>query len=235
MERWTNFMSARTPKFLIENRGPDTEAVKTAFRNVLEISAKSGGSLITLVVPQKGRFRGSIPADVLGDKLAGALVKGDAKLDATTSMRLESGSTFRPLASYDIVMGLHIGLAEQYRIDTSDTKTIVFVPWLEDEGKEWQGTWSPTVWGQDSWKTPAFQVPSDFDAALLKLTDSINLGTGISHPSDRDRARSTLSSALANGYAPRKNDLLRWALQHNWTFSGAEALEKLGVSLTKRS
>jgi len=228
-------MSASTPRYLIENHGPDHEAIKTAFAGAFQICNQNGISEITLLVPAKGSFSGTVVGKFLGGSLTKALCKGETvKISENLSMNLESPKTFSSYKTYGMVIGVYLSRKDQDALDSiSSVKAIVLLPWTEEEGKAWRSTWNTTTLGKSTWQEQQATFPADVENDLFLLTRRINLSTGLSHPSDKESAKRTLSGIKQSGHRFVPDDIRKWALRNNWSPKGAEALGKLATRYFK--
>ena len=228
-------MSASTPRYMIENHGPDHEAIKTAFAGAFQVCAQNGITNITLLVPAKGAFPNTVVGTFLGDSVTKALCKGESvRITADLTMNLESPKTISPYGSYGMVVGVYLSQKDQNVLDSlSNVKAIVLLPWTEEEGKTWLSTWNATVLGKSTWQVQQTAFPADVEEALLLLTHGINLSTGLSHPSDKESAKRTLFGIKRRGHRLNPDDIRRWALRNNWQPRDAEDLGKLAARYFK--
>jgi hypothetical protein len=165
----------------------------------------------------------------LGQSASKALCKGQTvKITDTLSMNLESPKTFSPYKTYGMVIGVYLSQKDQNALDSiTSAQALVLLPWTEEEGKTWLSTWNATVLGTSTWQVQQKTFPSDVENALLTLTQGINLSTGLSHPSDKDAAKRTLSGLKQGGHRLDSDEIRKWALRNNWAPKDAEALSKL--------
>lgn len=222
-------LSANTPRYLIENHGPDQDVIKTAFAEAFKICTQSGISEITLLVPIKGQFPNTVVAKFLGVKVAKALSKGKlVKIANGFSMNLESLATFSPHKTYGMVIGLYLPQKGQNTLDSiSSAQAIVLLPWTEEEGKAWLSVWDATVLGKSTWQVQQTTFPAGVNSALLRLTHGINLSTGLAHPSDKEAAKRVLSDIKQSGHRLAPDDIRKWAIRNNWAPKAAEDLGNL--------
>lgn len=228
-------MSASTPRYLIENHGPDQDVLKAAFSEAFRICTQSSISEVTLLVPSKGQFPETVVGEFLGQSAAKALCKGQTvKIAEELTMNLESPKTFSPYKGYGMVIGVYLSQNDQNKLDSISTaQAIVLLPWTEEEGKAWLSTWNATVLGKSTWQVQQATFPADVERALLNLTRGINLSTGLSHPSDKEAAKRTVSELKQNGYTLIPDDIRKWARRNNWRPNDAEALGKLAARYFK--
>jgi hypothetical protein len=214
------------PRYLVET-GPG--AVETAFRHTPSLCAKHGITSVTLVVPGKQRFESSLVANFLGEAYVKALLKGKSvPLVQGLPMVLESPATLSPNLAPGLIVGAHISDKAMAKIDDArNAKAILYIPWNETEGREWQATWHPTTIGPATWSASAATLPSEVEDELMRLTQLINLGTGLNHPSDKAHARRAIAALKAAGHSLDPAEIKRWARRHRWSSHAAAELETI--------
>lgn len=228
-------MAANIPRYLIENHGPDIEGIKTAFAGAFQVCQQAGITQITLIVPAKGTFPDTVVGSFLGSAASKALCNGQSvRISDTISMNLESVKTFSLHGTYGMVIGIYLSEKDHQVLDSiRRASAIVLLPWTEDEGKAWMATWSPTVLGASTWCVPTGGLPKEVEDALLVLTRGINLSTGLSHPSDKESAKRTLTAIRKAGHRPDADEIRRWAVRHDWAPREADDLAKLAARIIK--
>jgi hypothetical protein len=201
---------ATVSRYIVE-RGPNQ--VRTAFQGVVSLCKSKEITSIILVVPQKGNWDVTIVAEFLGSKVAKALLKGQpVTVNEGITMTLESVQTFRGNASHGLLLGAHISVKSMNKLDDSgDAQAIVYLPWSNEEGREWQATWKPETIGSRTQKLPASSISTQVEEALSQLTQSINLGTGLGHPLDKKHAERVIGKLRADGHSFDPVEVRRWA------------------------
>jgi hypothetical protein len=211
----------------IVKRGEDQ--AQNAIRSMVAICRSEGIGSVTLVVPHKGRFEDIIFAKTLGSAAAKALAKGQlVRLTDQVMMNLESVQTYRPSAGRGLLVGVYIDDKNMNKLDDSwGAQAIMYLPWNEEEGREWRTTWKPKEIGYGA-EAPLTSSLSDAVAEALKLlTRNINLGTGLGHPSDEALAKRVFAKLRSEGHSFDPAEVRRWALRNNWNSSAAADLEKI--------
>jgi hypothetical protein len=173
-------------------------------------------------------------AEFLGQTAAKTLLKGQqVLLTDGVSMTLESGQTFRPSVGQELLVGAHVSIAVMNKLDDSySAQAIMYLPWTDDEGAEWQATWNPQIVGAETQNISSGNLPDAVEKALSQLTQTINLGTGLGHPSDKKHAERTIDKLRADGHSFDPAEIRRWAQRHGWSSSAAADLE--GVARKQR-
>jgi len=214
------------PRYLVET-GPNS--VETAFRNLPSLCSKHGVTQITLVVPKKGGWEHTLVAQALGLAAAKALTKGPVSLwKGGPTLRLESHETFSSSSVHSgLIVGAHVGPKTMAKIDDApDAQAILYLPWNEVEGREWQATWQPETIGPASWDAPTAALSKEVEDELLKLTRLVNIRS-MSHASDKESARVVIAGLRAAGHSIDPAEINRWALRHHWSSRAAAELEKI--------
>ena len=97
-------MSEKIMRYLVPGQGPNVEALKRCIALAVKLSQENGFKIITFLVPAKSNFERSIVADLFGQKVMNALLKGKrVKAIDDIYFELESVKTFREYASKGLV------------------------------------------------------------------------------------------------------------------------------------
>lgn len=120
--------------------------------------------------------------------------------------------------------------------DCDRTKALAVVPWLLRDVEPWRRARRPIdLLGA----APTAQSPSINDpivrAAIRSLTMSVNLSTGLSHPSDKAHAVETFKVLKKAGHDWDPDDVHAWALANGWHNRGADDLRKYADGIRKGS
>jgi hypothetical protein len=109
--------------------------------------------------------------------------------------------------------------------DSWGAQAIMYLPWNDTEGQEWQATWHPETVGPKTHNTSPSSLPKAVEEALHQLTKAINLGTGLGHPSDKKHAERTIDRLRADGHSFDPAEVRRWAQRNGWSSDAAADLE----------
>lgn len=223
-------------RYIIENHGGNVANAKFMLSEAMRICQRDGMSRITLFVPNKGSF----PSTVVGQFLGGVtkkLCKGEAVcLTENISLDLQSANKVRHICHYEMIVGVYLSLESLFKLESEvAAKAIIFLPWMEDEGKRWLATRNPTVLGANTWHVQHISLSSEVNNILSILTDGVNLSTGLAHPSDRKAAREALMKISDLGYLLNSSDVKNWAIQNGWGVDAANDLAKEAAKVFKRT
>jgi hypothetical protein len=214
-----------TSRYVVEC-GPDQ--IRAAFAEIVKLCVSSGITAVELVVPKKGGWENMNVAQFIGSNGAKALSKGTPVLLAPgVTMTLQSAQTFRGYAFGGMLVGAHIALNDMKKLDDSYPQAIVYLPWNDIEGQEWQATWNAQTIGPKTWTSSASPLPPAVEEALSSLTRLINLGTGLDHPSDKEHAVRAMAKLQAEGHSLDPVEIRHWAQRHGWSSGAASDLEKV--------
>lgn len=169
---------ASVERYIVERQ---TDQVPMAFRGIDKLIKEKGIAKVTLVVPKKGGWENSVVAEFLGPAVAKALLKGQpVTVVEGVTMVLESPQTFRSVSGQGLLVGAHISIKDMARLDDAwGAQAILFLPWNDTEAKEWRATWQPQTIGQKAQDVPPSSISKPVEEALARLTQIINLGTGL--------------------------------------------------------
>jgi hypothetical protein len=226
-------MTAGIPRYMIEPgqiEGSVTKSVELAFAAIYKLCNEQGIDQVTLVMPNKKEFQQSIVAEFLGAAASKSLAKGKSVVLGKNgpSVKLESPETFSRHTSHGVVIGGHISGGEQRRLEsTLDAKAIFYLPWTRDEAVEYLTTWRPVVIGPVKLAPADDTLPLEVETALDRLTNRVNLSTGLGHPLDKAAAKQMVQTLKADGYSLDPDAIGRWALRHGWDSAAAAKLESL--------
>lgn len=215
-------------RFLVENNGSNPDSIKLAFSEAYSQCKSAGLSNITLVFPTKGSFKNSDIAEFVGDNAAKALFKGlSVNLGDGIQLRFDIPKNINSFSNYDIVLATYLTDKDMDIVDgIKNVNSIVFLPWLEKDGKRWLSTWSPKTVGSSSWTTPSESLPVDVQEVILKLGQCINMSTGLTHSSDKDMAKRLFTNLRKKGCIASPELIRIFAVNNGWEPIRAEELAK---------
>lgn len=200
----------------IDAEGPDDEAVRLGLAWLVDAGRAAGGG--TLHAPGLDNFRSL--SHVIGN--IEAIVKNKVfRLDGV-EMRLATPRT-------GSVSGAVLALWTDDKIlqeieDRWMPTAICAIPWLRKDISTWVAAHGPRELrsGQSG---PSKTVTNPVVIEALKsLTSSVNLGTGLGHPSDHDGAVWTFRALKTAGERFDPEEVQAWASAHGWQMRHAEEL-----------
>ncbi|HNT26570.1 MAG TPA: hypothetical protein PKH10_00190 [bacterium] len=203
--------------YYINSTGPDENKLKTALCLFLgKITTKK----ILLAVPQKDNLDGAIK-NVFGE----AFVKEICRNNRCGANGHEFSLMTEKKDHYNVFEGSVIAIyATQKLLDKIDSilnvTDVLVVPWVEDDISEWRPRWGATDI-ENGIKSQGTVLSAVVKTRLDNLHDTVNVSTGLAHPSDRDYAINMFEEMKTKGtlYNPIevKNYLIaekRWDPEH---------------------
>jgi hypothetical protein len=212
-------------RFFIHAYGPDADAERAGVAWLVAEAARRG-TRGAIVVPSVDAISGLSRA--IGAEAAEFAKKHRYLVSNGTRVEVFSGRTkpavfdgpvLVPWASDEMVHA-----AEEMR-----PPAICAFPWTEDDLEEWKRAWNPTDvrTGDPVGEGPATVSSPLVKRALVSLTSSVNLSSGIHHPSDEARAKRLLKALFLCGEPLDEVEIRTWAMSHNWQPRHAEDLARL--------
>lgn len=127
--------------------------------------------------------------------------------------------------NHDIVLATYLTDKDMDIIDSvQNSNSIVFLPWSEEEGKRWLSTWEPEIVGPSTWKILKPELPAPVGNEILRLGRCINMSTGLSHPSDKDRAKRIFADLKKQGLKTSEEAIRQFAVNNGWDPVSAQEL-----------
>lgn len=216
-------------RFYIDTEGNDDVAYREAIQFACKLADDDPGiARIVLLVATK-RTTGWFER-LFGENTVKQLFSGVKFKNCRPVIKLESLQTFRAgNVTADAIITCGLDDKDVLKIDDCySAKVIIAVPWLREYLQKWIQTWNPADIRSNQ-NSSAYPEPSCIvKKAMESLTASINMSTGIHHPSDEDRAK-TFIRAL-HKYEPSLDANLVGAYlirELGWTTNHAQDVEKL--------
>jgi len=111
--------------------------------------------------------------------------------------------------------------------DHKELAGVIAVPDLPGDADRWVARWAPMIHGQAA--KPAEKLITDpvVENALLTITRTINLSTGLSNPRDKEAANDILRILRTKKHSLEPDIVRSWAIQNGWRSNGANDLAAL--------
>lgn len=217
-------------RFFIATSGNDDEAYREAMQYACKLADNDPEiKRVVLLVHTKqntGWFE-----RIFGREIEKQLFKGTTFKNCRPVFKFETKKTYND--SYtpsEIVITCGLDSEDVLPIDDFySVKAIIAIPWLVDGLDKWVQTWNPTEIRGNQQAVAAYPEPTCIvKKAMQDLTDSINMTTGISHPSDEEQAK-TYILALHKYETNLNADIVGAYLvrELNWDTDHAKDIEKL--------
>lgn len=218
----------------IPNCGPDPSNIPTAIATGVRECKLTGTTELTLITPAKDNLDAIVIGEHLGKEVSKRLMKGDKiKIgDQGVSLLHHSVSTVQKARTPSVGLAFYVSKDAIQKLDDLPFDTLIFVPWLDQEGVDWARKWDAETHGGASVGS-SISLPSEVVESLKSLTACVNLSTGLGHPSDKEHAKRRFSDLRSSGIKWDPDELEKWAVRNGWKAADAEELSKLSARYTK--
>ena len=211
-------------RLIIENTGANQDNLELAFFAALEVCKQKSLNNIKIVFPTKQGFKNSIVGNFLGKSATKTILDG-GDVNAIDGVTLSFGTpkSINKFSKSEVILAIYTSDSDMDLVDSLRAEAFVFLPWSEEEGKYWSAIWNPKVIGPNNWTIDTDTLSSEVQEVILRLGRSINMSTGLSHPSDKDLAKKLFSSVKkADSFTPEL--VKRFAIQNGWEPMRAQEL-----------
>jgi hypothetical protein len=183
-------------RYFIDTHGPDMQACKDGIAKGIELAlSDSELDRVILLIPSKSNTQ--MLEDLFSKEAVKVMFRGTGIDGHSETIKIESVRTFNKYRPSVVVVALHIRNEDLNKVDDSySAKVIIAIPWVKGELDDWIRTWTPVELHGKTVEVEPYSGPSWIVIkALESLTHGINMSTGISHPSDNQKAK-TIALAL---------------------------------------
>jgi predicted component of type VI protein secretion system len=217
-------------RFFIATSGNDDEAYKEAMQYACKVAANDSEiKKVVLLIHTKqntGWFERLFGSDTVKQLFRGTTFKNCGPV-----FKFETKKTYNDgYTPSEIVISCALDSDDVFPIDDFySVKAIIAIPWLANGLDKWVQTWNPTEIRGNQQAVKVYPEPTCIvKKAMQDLTDSINMSTGISHPSDEEQAK-TYILALHKYEDSLNADIVGSYLvkELNWDTDHAKDIEKL--------
>lgn len=193
-----------------------------------------------IVAPTKGQYSSGDLAEVLGDAAA-ALASGVPVAGPSgRAIRGATLRTFRHLSGWSGGPVLLLWPDSKAVADVDDdfrVTSICVVPWTYEEIDTWASGRRAVDLSLPGSTPPAPEIADPVTAeAMASLTSRVNLGTGLTHPSDKAAAVEAFRILKRGGHQWDPAEIEAWAFDNGWSGDGVRELGEVarGVLLGRR-
>lgn len=218
----------------IPNMGPDASTIPTAIAVGVRECKEADSAELTLITPVKNNLDSIVIGEFLGCDVAKRLMKGDrvAIGDHGVSLTHHSVSTVQKTRTPSVGLAFYVSKDDIKKLDDLRFDTLIFVPWLDQDGVDWAQKWDAETHGGLT-ADASVSLPQEFEDSMKSLTTCVNLSTGLGHPSDKEHAKRRFSELRSAGVTWDPSELEKWAVRNGWKAADAEELSKLSARYTK--
>ncbi|HKR04801.1 MAG TPA: hypothetical protein VJY62_09200 [Bacteroidia bacterium] len=192
-------------RFYIDTSGNDDQAYREAMQFACHL-AEENPEIKTVILLALSKKNVGWLDRLYGSKIVKNLFEGDTFKNCIPVFKIETINTYKD--TYDtseIVISL--GLPDEWLFKIDDfysVRAIIAIPWLKEDTQKWVQTWEPDELRGNQTVVEGFPEPSCIVIkAMIELTGSINMSTGITHPSDERLAKTIILSL--HKYEPELN------------------------------
>lgn len=218
-----------TDYFMVNAQGHDDEAIANGIL-WLQQYAEQAGSAAAVVVPSLRQV----------ESLASKLGVGEAVLKKQRRFRLGSvdvGVMIKKDLTYASFEGPMLGLwvDDQLlpKMEAMRPAAICAIPWLHKDIEKWKAARAPHDLRTGHQASEPRISNRVVEAALSNLTSSVNLSTGLGHPSDKDHAVGIFRALVAARETFDTDEIRAWAAANGWDADDADELADLAGRLAE--
>ena len=220
----------RREAFFVDGAGPDPDLFRDGLAWLDEISQAKGARTAYLVIPKLSQLFGTV-SDVIGEPAADALSKGrPVQLPSGTQLLAYSDRTLSRNYLQGPVLALYCPPDTMTKVDlAAGDHPVAMLPWLEEEGRKWIAKSRAQRIGaesDDGDEPPRLSNPV-VERALQRLTERVNLSTGIAHKLDRDKAVHLFRILKRNREEIDFDELPCWFVAQGWRSNHADELTQM--------
>ena len=210
---------AERERCYIDTEGPDDDAVRLGLAWFAQAAAAAGGG--TLHVPGLRNLESlshiiSNIDKIIKDKVF--TLNGVRVNVATPRTGTVTGAVLALWTDDKILQEIE---------DRAMPSAICAIPWLRKHIVDWVAAFSPKELRTGSRGEEAKIANPVVEEALKGLTSSVNLSTGLGHPSDHDAAVWTFRALKDAGETFVPDEVRAWAAAHNWRLKDAAELAEI--------
>jgi hypothetical protein len=220
----------RSEAFYVDGAGPDPELFRQGLAWLEETSKAKGATTAYLVIPKLSQLTGTV-SDVIGELAADALSKGHAvRLPGGTQLLAYSDRTLGRNFIRGPVLMVYCLPETMTKVDlAAGDQPKALIPWLVEEGRQWIAKHQARKIGaetDDVAGPPRLSNPV-VERAFQRLTESVNLSTGIAHKLDRDKAVHLFRILKRNREEIDFDELPGWFIANGWRSNHADELTQM--------
>lgn len=213
-------------RYFIDAHGPDDDAVAEGFawllRSVTQNASRRGAVFVSGLRQVEGLGR------AIGTDAADALRKDrQLRVDGVT-IELLIGKKLPFSFEEGPILAVWVGDEQLDKLDGLRAPEICAIPWAQGDIDGWKADRNPVDvrTGQTAGLEETIENPV-VARAMEYLTNSVNLSTGLGHPSDKESAIGMFRILVAEGEPFEPDQIRGWAVRHGWQPRHARDLAEL--------
>lgn len=213
----------------VTSRGPNVDALRQGLVWLGRLTeADPAKRKAAIAIATKGQLGGTVIEEILGARACKALANGDSVLFGKATLNL--------ITKRDRIYSWNGPILAVYPSkqfldaldDLAGVTDFMLIPWTMEEVQFWIKAWTAEEVGATGAKVEDLQLDPVVVAALKNLTESVNLSTGITHPSDRHAALDTFRILSSHRISYRPDDVRAWLVgKGGWSPRDADAVHEI--------
>lgn len=222
-------MSKNRKSLFIRSHGPDVGTLKQGLVWLGRLTESDPAKRkAAIAIYTKGQLSGTTIETVLGTPACKALAKGQAVGFGKASLSLITARE-RIYSWNGPILAVY---PPKKLIDALDDLTgvtdMMVVPWTMEEIEFWIKAWGAEEFGGTAPKAEKPPLDPVVVAALKTLTETVNLSTGITHPSDKMAALDTFRILVGHRVSYHPEAVRAWLVgQGGWSPRDADAVQEI--------
>lgn len=224
-------MSRTGVSHYIPSSGPNEESLVAGFQWLVS-EAKSASNRGLVAVPQKSNLDNIAHWSKLALILTQLKKQGTAQVGGVTLKLFTERD--RSVHRWDgPILTIYGGQKLLDAVDAIDgSASVLFIPWIENEQADWAATWNATPLGENPVPGQEAEPTSGVVlVALRQLSASVNLSTGIVHPSDYEEAVRTLETLFHKQANVTPETIRRQLIRLDWDPKDAKEVKELAEKI----
>jgi len=215
-------------RYHINTQGNDDDAYSEAIKFACKL-VENGMDADTIILLARTKRNIGWLERIFDTQTVKQLFNGMKFKNCDAKFLIQTAKTYtRYSANKDIVISMALGYDELMKIDDyNGIKAIVSIPWLKDDIERWIKTWKSKEIRTNEY-SEIYELPEPIvQTAMKELTSVINTSTGITHPSDNNRAK-TFVRALYKYSTIEGNKTMAYLIRElDWKSDDASDMKKL--------
>jgi len=219
-------------KYVTNSANLDDNALDDSFNKVLELCVANSYNKVTLNIPTKRHLEDL--NNILGASLIKNLKKNNNGEFNGIQITLTTANLEISEWTEDIILSLYPTSKMIDNLnDLKRAKAIIVVPWIDKEREDWIKTWNPEIISGGEIEVDSLNIDPRSEKALFILTDMVNLSSGLTHTSDREKTIQLLRILHKKGINLNPDDMRIWALQNGWNSDASSRLYEIAEGVIR--
>lgn len=217
-------------RIMLPNNGPVMSKIPAGIALGIRECKNVHVDVLTLVTPARNNLDSIVVGEFLGEAVSKKLMKGNQVPlgDHGIVLEHESVTTALKKRTLKVAVAFYISGNDVKKLDARPLDALIYVPWMAEDGVAWATKWDAETHG-DQTQNSEIDLPGKVIEALKRLTISVNLSTGLSHPSDKTHAKQVFSGLAAGAFVWKPEEIEKWAVRNGWKPNDAEELAALSA------